>query len=170
MPADVYVLGYLAPIIAFFLVVFIVAAVLLKTQILGESKVVSALVALFIGSIFVAAAGTRDYVLTVVPWFGVLVISVFFLVFLLGFIGGEHVGLKTTLGVVFVLVAVIIFLVSGFVVFSDTLYNYLPGPGFGGGEVKATSALSWLYSARVVGGAILFVFSALATWILVKWG
>tara|TARA_Y100000310_G_C20221182_1_gene595841 strand:- start:52 stop:585 length:534 start_codon:yes stop_codon:yes gene_type:complete len=174
MPADVYVLGYLAPVIAFLLVVLVLVAVLLKTEILGESKWLNVFVSLAVASLFVSAAGSRDYVLTVVPWFGALIVSVFILLFLLGFVGGKDEDLKGIHGglrIGVVIASTLIFLVSAFVVFSDSLYSYLPGPGFGsGGDIKLIFFLDWLYSSRVIGAAILLVVSALVSWVVVREG
>ena len=76
--------------------------------------------------------------------------------------------MKKGIGVVVIVIIGLIFLVSGFVVFSDVIVNYIPGPSFGGGDENATFLLEWLYSPRVMGAVLLVIVSAIAAWILVK--
>ena len=169
MPADVTAIAFFAPIAAF-LVVFIVGfAILAKTKILGESKFVQLFISFLIAAIFVSAAGVRELVQTIVPWFAVLLISLFLFLIVVGFVGKDVSFLSKPLGIIGVIALGVIILVSGFVVFSDVLINYLPGPGFGTGEnLEATVFLDWLYSARVWGAILLVVISAGVAWFLAK--
>ena len=81
---------------------------------------------LVLAALFISVAKLRLYVQTIAPWFGALLISLFFILLLMGFIGGAD---KTHgfLRVFFLVVAILIFLISGVVVFSDTLAPWLPG-------------------------------------------
>lgn len=169
MPADISAIAYFAPVFSFLIVFAIVFAVLLKTKVLGENNWGLLFVSFLIATIFISAAGVKDYVLTIVPWFAVLVISVFFILLLAGFIGKVD-FLQKPMQVGVLIILLIIFLVSGFVVFSDIVGPYLPGPAFGLGDVDPATFffLDWLYSARVVGAIALLVAAALASWILVK--
>src|SRR3989344_383893 len=119
MAVDLSGITLIAPIIAYLLVFLVSAAILFKTEVLGENRWVQIFVSLLIASLFVAFAGTREYVLTIVPWFAVLVISLFFVLFLVGFLGGGADFMKKGIGVVVIVIIGLIFLVSGFVVFSD---------------------------------------------------
>jgi hypothetical protein len=168
MAVDLSGITLIAPIIAYLLVFLVSAAILFKTEVLGDNKWVQIFVSLFIASLFVAFAGTREYVLTIVPWFAVLLVSLFFVLFLVGFMGGSSDFMKKGIGIAVIVVLGLIFLVSGFVVFSDVIVNYLPGPDFGAGDENATLLFSWLYSPRVLGAILLVVVSAIAAWILVK--
>lgn len=160
MPVDVSGFSYFAPILAFLVVFVIMYAILARIKLFGDnaSPWVLLFVSFLVATIFVSAAGVRDYVLTITPWFAALLISLFFMIFLLRFVGKDVAFLEKGSGVAAVLVLVIIFLVSGFIVFSDFLGPYLPGGASAQG----------LYSSRAVGALLLLVISALVSWVLVK--
>jgi len=170
MPADISFITYFGQILAFLLVAFVVGAILGMSKILGESKWVQSLVALFVASIFVASAGARDYVLSVVPWVIVLVLALFFILLIFGFIGKDADFMKKGIGITVLIALGLIFLITAFVVFSEVLVGYLPGPGFGSGDTGLGGLVffDWLYSARVGGAILLLVASALVAWVLVK--
>lgn len=166
MVADVSALNYFAPIAAFLLVFVVVFAVLYKLKLVGESKWVQLFISLLIASIFVSAAGTKDYVLTVIPWIAVLIVSLFFILLLTGFIG-EGAKMGKGLGIAILIILALIFLVSAFVVFNDVLL-------FPGSQISEDTPIGslvffdWLYSERVLGAIILIIASAIVTWVLVK--
>ncbi len=170
MAADISAIAYFAPIAAFVLVFIVCFSVLFKTKILGENKWVQLFVSFLIASIFVSSVGTREYVLTVVPWFGVLIVSLFVILFLVGFVGKKAEDSMTKgIGVVFVILMGLIFLVSAFFVFSDVIFKYVPGPAYGEGANPSTVFfLDWLYSSRVLGAIALIVVSAIVSWVLVR--
>ena len=67
---DVSGISYFAPILAFLIVFVIIFAVLNKTKIFGEvNNWVLLFVSFLVATVFVSAAGVRDYVLTITPWF-----------------------------------------------------------------------------------------------------
>ncbi len=164
MPADVSAVTYFAPILAFFVVFLVVFAVLYKSKLLGESKWAMLFISLVIAALFVSAAGVRRYVETVTPWFGALLVSLFFLMVILGLIGSKAEGFHKGLGMLFVIIALIVFFISGVVVFSDTLAPYLPGsPEFG------TAPGAWfLYSPPVIGAVLLILLAGVVSWVLIK--
>lgn len=163
MPVDVSAVTYFAPLFAFFVVLIIVFAVLDKSKILGETKWVSLLVSFIIASLFVSAAGVSRYITVITPWFAALLVSLFFLLVLIGIMGGKTEiggGLRTFL----IIVALVIFILSGIVVFSDTLAPYLPGS-----TVYAGSPITdWVYSPPVIGAIILLAITAIVSWVLIK--
>lgn len=161
MAVDISGISYFAPILAFLVVFVVVFALLNKTKLLGESGGIQLFVSFLIATIFVSAGGVRDYVLTITPWFGALVVSLFFVLFLLGFVGKPIEGMTKGIGIVFVSALVVVFLVSGFVVFSNVLWPYLPG----GGNV---ASLREIYNSRAFGALLLVGLSALVSWVLVK--
>jgi|SRR3989344_4579978 len=163
MAVELTAFTYLAPIMAFLIVFLVSFAVLFKSQLLGESKWGLLFVSFVIASLFVSAAGLRTYVETVTPWFGALLVSLFFLLVLVGFVGGKTDGAITTLRWVFLIGALLVFLISGVVVFSDSIGGYLPGYSYEGNLVT-----DWLYSGPVVGAILLIIITAAASWVLVK--
>ena len=82
---------------------------------------------------------------------------------LVGFVGGKTDGAITTLRWVFLIGALLVFLISGVVVFSDSIGGYLPGYSYEGNLVT-----DWLYSGPVVGAILLIIITAAASWVLVK--
>jgi len=169
MTVDVSFIGYFGPILAFLIVFVVVYAILFKIKILGDHWASNLFVALVVAAIFVAAAGARDFTLTVIPWFAVVVISLVFLMVIIGFVGKEAAFMNKTVGVIFVIVLGLVFLISAFVVFSESITPYLPGPSFGGGDnMGATAFFDWLYSPRVGGAILLIVIAAIVSAVLVK--
>ena len=165
MPADLASLSYLAPLFAFVLVWVVVFAVLTKIQILGDSKFMNSFIAFIVASIFVTFAGVREFVLTLTPWVALLIVSSFFLLAILGFLGVK--GWEKGIGAAVLVVFVLIFLISGMIVFSNVIGPYLPwGVAESGSEAFAIR--DWLYSARVVGAMLLIIVSAVVSWILIK--
>lgn len=164
MPVDVSAITYFAPILAFFVVFVVVFAVLYKSKILGESKWGLVFTALVIASLFISAAGVRRYVEVITPWFGALLVSLFFLLVLVGFVGGKTDGMLSGLRWIFIIVGLLIFIISGVVVFSGTLAPYLPGSG----QYVGSPFTEWLYSPSVVGAILLIVITAIVSWVLVK--
>jgi hypothetical protein len=166
MVADLTSVSFFAPIAAFLLVFIVVFAVLHKLELIGDSKWANIFVSFLIASVFVSAAGTKDYVLTVIPWIAVLIVSLFFILMLTGFIG-EGAKMGKGLGIAVLIILVLIFLVSAFVVFNDVLL--LPGgPVSEDTGIGSLVFFDWLYSERVIGALVLIIASAIVTWVLVK--
>lgn len=158
MPADISGLTYFAPILAFLVVFVIMYAILAKTKILGEDAGPWLLlfISFLVATIFVSAAGVRRYVLEITPWFAVLVVSLFFILFIIGFVGKPAEFLQKGIGILAVLVLIAIFLISGFIVFSESIFTFLPPID------------EWVYSSRVFGSILLIAISAVVSWVLVK--
>jgi len=170
MVVDVSGISYFAPILAFLIVFIILFALLNKTKLIGENAFFQIFVSFVIATVFVSAAGVREYVLTITPWFALLVVSLFFILFIIGFVGKPVEGMTKGIGIFFVVVLIIIFLVSGFVVFSDFIAPYLLG-GTGDGVDPALFILSReFYSSRVFGAILLLGIGIFVSWILSRTG
>lgn len=168
--ADVYSsLILIAPVFAYLLVALVVGAVLWKTKILGESKPIMWLVALIVAALFVSFAGAKDFVITLIPWVAVLIVSFVFLVLLIGVVGTKTEGMHKGLGIAFLVMFGIAFLVSAYLVFSGVIVRYLPGPFFGvGADPETMFFFAWLYSPRVFGAILLIIASVVAAFVLTK--
>lgn len=164
---DVTGINYFLPVISFILVFIVSFAVLNKTKIF-ENKGLELFVSFLISTLFITTTGGRPYLETIVPWFAILLISLFFILVMTGFIGDKADFLKKWFGVVFVFLLFIVFLVSAFFVFSSSISPYLPG----GDESKANpyvlDATSWIFNSRSGGALLLLLVSALVSWILVR--
>jgi len=169
MAADLSAVNYVLPIASFLLVFIIVFAVLFKTKLLGENKWVQLFLSLIVAVIFVSFVGARDYVATIVPWFAVLVVALFLILFMLGFVGAKMPAFSKGIAVIFVILLAVVFIVSAFFVFSHVLVKYVPGPSYGvNANPNVTALTNWLYSAKVMGAVFLIIIAALVSWILVK--
>jgi hypothetical protein len=168
MAADVSAITYFAPIAAFLLVFIISYAIFAKIKILGENQFVNIFVSFLIATVFVATAGARQYVQMVIPWIAILLVALVFVLAITFFVGKGDVFAKG-IGIVFLALFGLVFIISAFVVFSNLIVGYLPGPLFGYNTDPNTAyALSWLYSPRVSGAILLIAISAVVSWILVK--
>ena len=160
-------LNLFLPIAGFLLVFIVVFAVLVKTKVLGDNKFVQLLVSFIVAIIFVSVASLRQLLVIVVPWAGVLIILLFLLLLITGFVGKTD-FMNKWIGIVFVILFILIFVVALFFVFS----NYVPfSASFGSDPNSSTDALlfsEWLFSGRVIGTIILIVVAVLVSWILVK--
>ncbi|MFH1425135.1 MAG: hypothetical protein ABIG28_00180 [archaeon] len=169
MATDLTAITYFAPIAVFLIVFVVIFAILFKTKLLGESKWLSLFISFLISTLFISAGGAITYIKTITPWFAVLIISLVFLLTLTGFVGKPSEFMNKGIGIVFVIILALVFLISAFIVFSSSIFPYLPGPGFGSGSsTETTIALDYLYSPRIAGAIILIILSAIVSWILVK--
>ena len=167
--ADLSGVAFFAPIAAFLLVFLVSFAIFHKTGVLGESKWLNLFISFIIATLFVSFAGGRVYVQTIIPWIAIALICLVFLLAILGFIGKDVDFMKKGVGIAFIIILGVIFLISAFFVFSEVLVRYLPGPTFGqGASPDERYFLSWLYSPRIAGAILLIIISALVSWILVK--
>jgi len=169
MPTDLTAITYFAPIAVFLIVFAFVFAILMKTKLLGEHKIGTLVISFIIATLFISAAGAVKYIQTITPWFAVLLVSLVFLLVITGFVGKPSESMNKGIGIAFVVVLALVFLISGFVIFSSSIFPYLPGPWFGSGDnVETTIALDWLYSPRVAGAILLVIISTIVSVILVR--
>jgi hypothetical protein len=167
MVVDVSAVSYFAPIFSFLLVFIVVFAVLYKTEFLGELLFVQLLTSFIVAALFISVASVKQYVVVTTAWFGVLAVSLFFLLFLLNFIGKwkEHEGI----GIVVVILLCLIFIVSFLKVFGGIIGPYLPGSSAVSEREPGWMAFfDWLYSSQVIGALILIIVCVIVSWVLVK--
>lgn len=164
---DVSGISYFVPVISFILVFVVTYAILNKTK-LFENKGIELFVSFLISTLFISAVGTVNYIETIVPWFAILLISLFFILMLTGFIGDKVDFLKKGFGILFVVLLFVVFLVSAFFVFSSSISPYLPGGDREGADPYVLNATSWIFSSKFGGAFVLILVSALVSWILVK--
>lgn len=174
MAVDVSGIAYFAPILAFLVVFGIMVALLHKTKLLGDSLAVNIFLSFVIASIFITASSVRQLVLNVVPWFAVLLIALFLIMAIVGFIGNKDFVVGKGMGRFFVVLLIAIFVIAGVKVFSSSFAPYLPTATYDDvsqGDPALVGFFSWLYSPRVAGFFLLLGVAALVTWMLVRtWG
>lgn len=160
---------YFAPLIGFILVFIVVYAVLNKTKVF-ENLWLELFISFLVSALFISAVGPLEYLQAIVPWFAILLVSLFFILVLTGFIGEKDDALKKWTGRAFVFVLLLVFLVSAFFVFSSLLSPYLPGGNQAGANADVLRFTAWLYESKTAGAFWLIAVSALVSWILVSTG
>ncbi len=173
MATDVSSFVYFAPIMVFLVVFVIMVALLHKTKLVGENMYIHIFLAFVIATIFITASSIKQLVLNVIPWFAVLLIALFLIMALVGFMGKTDVIINKGMGWVFVVLLIIIFLVSGIKVFSNSVSPYLPTATnyeVSNGNPTLVYFFSWLYSPQVKGFFLLIAVAIFVTWFLWKTG
>jgi hypothetical protein len=164
MPTDLTFIGFFAPILAF-LIVFIVCFAIMAKMKFGHWGV-HLFISFAIAALFVASAATTEYIVNVVPWFAVLLVGLFLILMLTGFVGE---GFGKGLSITFVVLLGLVFLIVGWFLFSSVVGAYVPGsPNYGSGDPVVGGFFEWLYSPRIGGAILLIIVSALVSWVLVK--
>ena len=149
---DLSSLAEIVPLLTF-LVVFILAfAVLNKTKVI-ENSFIQLLVAGLLALMFITAAGARAYVENIVPWFAVLLVCLFFVMAVLGFVGQDVDFMRKGLGAAFIGVLIVALLVSGAFIFSDSLRMYYDG---------------FVSSSRTYGAVVLVFAAVVVGWVLLR--
>lgn len=87
---SVSAINYFLPIFAFLLVFIVVYALLKKTEVLGGNEPVMIFVSLIIASFFIVEASLVDFVKLSTGWMSVLIIVVFFVILIIGFLPGKE--------------------------------------------------------------------------------
>lgn len=163
---DLSGITYLLPILSFLLVFVIVFAVLQKSKII-EKVGLQIFVAFLFATLFISATGPSKYVEHVGAWFAVFFVCLFLIILMMGLVGKQVESLHKGVGIAFVVLLIIMFVVSAIVVFNDSLSPYLPwSDDLGSGS--AGEFTDWLYSGRVMGAILLIVVSAIVSYILMK--
>ena len=158
------------PLFAFLLVFLVTYALLAKTKILGGSNFFHLFLSFVIAIVFVVAPSAQQFALVSTPWIAVFLVSIFFIVMILSFVRGnvEDLVKSPLIALVLVGIVLIIFVISAINVFGPIIAPYLPG----GSEVALTSQQAYtkhfFLSPAVIGGVILLIIAALASWILAK--
>ncbi|MBU3913397.1 MAG: hypothetical protein KKB21_03890 [Nanoarchaeota archaeon] len=154
---DLSSIGFFNPIFSFVLLFVIVFAILQKSKILGESKPIQVIVALVLSLIFISVVEVRGYVESVIPWFAVLIVALFFVVFIaaLGMGKTDAIAKPWFIGV-FIAILAIAFIYQG--------YNSLNVAS----NQDYISIKNWLSDSRIYGGLWLVIFGAIATFAITR--
>src|SRR5262245_50359550 len=143
MAVDISFITYFLPLLTYLVVFLIVYAVSKKAD-LFKGEFMHLFVSFIVATVFVSAAGPRAYVASIVPWFAVLIIAFFLiLVMLKGFIKFEEwdKGLPKAFGVILI----ILFVVTGLVVFSSYFSSYLPWNSAAGADSNLLRVTDWIF-------------------------
>ena len=164
-------LYFFMPVFSFLFVFLIVYAILLKTKLLGESKFVIALISFVIAIIFMSFStanfSTDQYVRTIVPWFAVLLVSVFLVLVLAG-LSTKDLGKIMTNKFAWVVIAIliVIFVIAAIRVFNP-VFNWEYGVS-SGDRPQVISQIRDLFNNAVGGSILLLIVAALVAWVITR--
>jgi len=155
MELDIAGLLYFMPIFTFLFVFVVVYSLLNKVkESLGTNDFLNALIGFLVSTVFISVSSMRLYLETIVPWFAILIVALFFILTIVGVSQQKIDSILTKnfiIGVVVILIAV--FLIAGVKVFSSIL-----SPLFY--KIKNDD--------RIFGGVLIFLVAALTSWLLTK--
>lgn len=106
---DAAVVGYFSSLFVFLLVLVVTYAILSMTEILGQNKSLSAIVAFALAILF-AASGTATRIFEIAaPWFVLIFLILFLLILIFKFTGSEElIGLKKNVAIIVILIVVVV--------------------------------------------------------------
>jgi len=154
--ASVVALSYFMPILSFLFVFVLVYALLKKADILGDSEVVMLLISFVLAIFFIVQASLVDFVNFSSAWFVVFLVCVFFILVLVGFLGGD--ALETITGnkaVAWVLLAALIIF---FIISSAYTFNW---------AVNWETVWDWAYTDWF-GMVLLLIVAGIVSWVIAK--
>jgi len=154
----------LLPIMAFLFVFLVTYALLAKTKLLGGNTFIHFFISFIISILFAMSPTATEFTEMTVPWIAVLLVAVFSILLAFGLLHGniEEVVKSPLVGIIIVVIALIIFLVSALNVFGPFFAQYLPGP------TQKAGLVSFLIHPSVIGAIILTIIAAVASWVLTK--
>jgi len=169
MALNISGLEFFAPVWAFLFVFVVVYALLAKTKIIGESKFINVVTGLVVATIFISFSTLELYVLTIIPWAIVLIVSLFLVLLVAGFASGDMKKIMTNkLAWIFVAILGIIFFVSALYVFNPVFHPSLGlAPGYEG-ESVLTQLGDFFSGSGIAGSILLIVIAIIVAWVITK--
>lgn len=113
MPIDISGLNFFMPVFSFLFVTLVVYLILLKMKILGESKFVLLSISFIMAIVFMGFSSAELFIQTLIPWFLTLLVVVFLILLIAGFVSGKlddimSKGFAWTVVVVFVAIILLV--------------------------------------------------------------
>ena len=169
MALDISALYFFMPVFSFLFVFVIVYAILTKTKVLGESQFVKLLVSFIMAIIFLSFSSMELYLLTVLPWFIVLVVLVFLVLLIFGFSAGDLKGIMNNkFAWVIVAILVVIFLIAAIRVFNPVFDRDLIITSGGEGEGGFGSIIDVIFYSRWSGSILLLIIAIVVAFIVAR--
>jgi len=166
MALDISAINFFMPVFSFLFVTIIVYAILVKTKVLGESQFVNLLVSFIMAIVFLSFSSMELYLLTVLPWFVVLVVLVFLVLMIFGFSAGDLKGIMNNkFAWVIVAILVIIFLIAAIRVFEPVFDRdtVISSGGEGGGF---GSMVDVIFNSTWSGSILLLVIAIVVAFVV----
>lgn len=169
MAIDFSWLAYYVPIFGFLFVFVLMYAVLSKTKVLGEGNFINAFISFIFAIIFVTFLPAVDYVSLVIPWFVVLVVSLFFFLVIVGFSQKDiDKFMKPWIAWVFIGLLIVIFLVSAIYVFNPLFAKGLADLTGVSQEEALQQFGDLIFSEQFFGGIALLVLALITSWVITR--
>ena len=169
MAIDISGINFFMPVFSFLFVFIIVFALLVKSKLLGDSKFVNLLVSFIMGIVFMSVSSLELYVQTVIPWFVVLLVVTFLVVFLASFsTKGWDKLMSPVFAWIIIILLVGIFLISAIRVFNPVFH---PSLGIVSGEAGTSvlEQIKYFFSSSNFAGSLLLIITAIiVSWVLTK--
>jgi hypothetical protein len=157
MAVDFTGLSAIIPVFGFLLVFVVVYALLSKTKILGENKFVHIFTSFCVAILFLVSANAVEYVQVITPWFVAFILSMLFILILVGLMRGKIEDfIKPGVAWIVVILLILIFVGSAVYVFADIINKYLAGPK------------EFLLQPQIFGTIILILLTLFASWLITK--
>ncbi|PIN77231.1 hypothetical protein COV15_02700 [Candidatus Woesearchaeota archaeon CG10_big_fil_rev_8_21_14_0_10_34_12] len=169
MTVEIGILSLLNPIFVFVFLFVVLYAILAKTKILGESQENNIIVSFVLSIIFATLTSTRDYVISLIPWFAILFVIAFLVLLLVGIMQKDvDKFIKPWVSWIFVIIFVIIIIILAIKVFYPQIAPYTPGGDETGANPIILQIKHLIATPEVLGGLLLLVIAAVTAWVLVK--
>lgn len=156
----------IAPILVAVIVFIIVYASLTKLKVPGSNTVLAILSAM-VALVLVASKRNTEYIATIIPWFTVITIIMFFIVLALALVAKDLDTFKKPLAWLGFIAAIFIVFCAAADVF-PTFYHLLPNTS----DTYLNSSLrgfkDWVYSNRIVNSLILIASIAIVGFFAIK--
>lgn len=166
---DVSWLNYYIPIFGFLFVFVVMFAILSKTEVLGKNPFTNSITSFVFAIIFITFSPGVNLVEMILPWFVILMISLFFVLLIVGFSQKDmDAFMKPGLAWFFIIVLLVIFLFSSIVVFNPFLAPYLPGSEVEGTDPTLVSVTNFIYGEKFIGAFLLFGVAIAVSWVITK--
>ncbi len=154
------------PVLAFLFIFIVCYALFSKTKVLGGDDTTNVFVSFLIALIFMLNPPATKFTLATVPWIGVLLFVLLFVLVILVFVRGKIDDLVKSQVVAFILVAAVllVFLGAAINVFGPLVYMLSTGSI----ETAATgTGLDLLMNPTIIGAIILIAIAGVTYYLLV---
>jgi hypothetical protein len=160
--------GLVAPVFTFLFVFAVIYALLAKTKVIGDSKFLHLIIGFIVASVFIAFSSLELFVRTLIPWFIVLIIVLFFVLLIAGFVTKDWEKIMNPgLTWVFIILLGIVFFVSALYVFNPIFHSTL-GIAPSDGESVVSQIRDWASSSSVGGFIVLVIVAGIVAWVITK--
>lgn len=150
-------LSTLIPIFGFLFIFTVIYALLAKTKILGENKFIHIFVSFCVAIIFVVSANAIEYVRVITPWFATFLVSLLFILIIVGLIRGKIEDFfKPWFVWVILVILIAIFVGSAVYVFADVINTYF------------STQKQFFLQPQIFGAVILIILAIITSWIITR--